>query len=155
MRRKTASSPNLFGTPGETPPEAHWIAHIDGGARGNPGPAGYGVVLEDAHGRVAELSQYLGRQTNNFAEYSGLLAALAYAVEHGCKALKVISDSELMVRQLKGIYRVRDPRLRELYDHAQAMIRKLEWFRIEHARREHNREADRLANQAMDKGCRE
>ncbi len=155
MPRKVSSSPPLFAAAPERLPEDCLFAHIDGGARGNPGPAGYGVVLEDAHGRpVAELSQYLGRQTNNFAEYSGLLAALAYAVEHGCKALKVISDSELLVRQLKGIYKVRDPRLREMYDRAQTMIRKLDWFRIEHARREHNREADRLANQAMDRGGR-
>ncbi len=154
MLPKKPSSLNLFGSAGE-PRQACLLAHIDGGARGNPGPAGYGVVLEDERGRpVAELSEYLGRQTNNFAEYSGLLAALAYALEHGCKALKVISDSELMVRQLNGIYRVRDPRLRELYDRAQSMIRKLDWFGIEHARREHNREADRLANEAMDKGCR-
>jgi ribonuclease HI len=152
MLPRKPPSPNLFGSSPERP-QGCLLAHIDGGARGNPGPAGYGVVLEDERGRpVAELSEYLGRQTNNFAEYSGLLAALAYALEHGCKALKVISDSELMVRQLNGIYRVRDPRLRELYDRAQAMIRKLDWFGIEHARREHNREADRLANEAMDKG---
>jgi ribonuclease HI len=153
-RKKPLGARELFGAPVEKLPASHLIAHIDGGARGNPGPAGFGVVLKDERGhRVAALSEYLGHQTNNFAEYSGLLAALAYAVEHGHKALKVISDSELLVRQLKGIYRVRDPRLREMYDRAQAMIRKLDWFRAEHVRREHNRDADRLANAAMDRGC--
>ena len=86
------------------PPEHHLIAHTDGGARGNPGPAGYGVVIHDEQGqKVAGLSKYLGHQTNNFAEYQALIAALEYAVEHGPKALKVISDSELLVGQMKGI----------------------------------------------------
>src|ERR1700674_19209 len=86
----------------ENPPRHHLIAHSDGGARGNPGPAGYGVVIKDETGKkIAELSQYLGHQTNNFAEYQGLIAALEYAIEHGYKALKVISDSELLVRQIK------------------------------------------------------
>jgi ribonuclease HI len=129
------------------------VAHIDGGARGNPGPAGYGVVLEDQNGRrVAGLSQYLGHRTNNYAEYSGLLAALQYALEHGPKALKVISDSELMVRQIKGVYKVRTAALLELYQKAQQLIRQLEWFEIGHVLRESNREADRLANEAMDRG---
>src|ERR1700746_3963597 len=76
----------------------HVVAHVDGGARGNPGPAGFGVVVEDAQGHpVAEFSRYLGHRTNNFAEYSGLIAALQYAIEHGHPALRVISDSELMV----------------------------------------------------------
>ncbi|HKW66170.1 MAG TPA: ribonuclease HI family protein [Terriglobales bacterium] len=129
------------------------MAHIDGGARGNPGPAGYGVVIEDQAGqRVAGLSQYLGHRTNNYAEYSGLLAALEYAVAHGPKALKVISDSELMVRQIKGMYKVRNAALLELYQKAQQYIRQLEWFEIGHVLRESNREADRLANEAMDRG---
>ena len=128
------------------------MAHIDGGARGNPGPAGYGVVLEDQNGRqVAGLSQYLGQRTNNYAEYSGLLAALQYALAHGPKALKVISDSELMVRQIKGVYKVRNAALQELYQKAQGMIGQLEWFEIGHVLRESNREADRLANEAMDR----
>lgn len=143
----------LFGSSFDKSPERYVVTHIDGGARGNPGPAGYGVVLEDERRhRIVELSEYLGRQTNNYAEYSGLLAALNYAVQHGFKALKVVSDSELLVRQLNGIYKVRDPRLRELYDRAQSLIRKLDWFRAEHVPREQNRDADRLANQAMDKG---
>jgi len=134
-------------------PENFLIANTDGGARGNPGPAGYGVVIHDSTGKkVAALSQYLGRQTNNVAEYQALIAALEYAVEHGPKALKVISDSELMVRQIKGIYKVKDPTLRDLHARASQLIRQLDCFEIEHVLRGKNREADELANAAMDKG---
>jgi ribonuclease HI len=136
-----------------TRPENYLIAHSDGGARGNPGPAGYGVVIKDQSGKkVAALSQYLGHQTNNFAEYQGLIAALEYAVERGPKAIKVISDSELLVRQIKGIYKVKNSTLKDLHARAKELIAELEWFSIDHAMREHNQEADRLANQAMDKG---
>src|SRR5262244_684981 len=134
-------------------PQHYLLAHTDGGARGNPGPAGYGVVIHDSSGKkMAALSEYLGRQTNNYAEYQALIAALEYAVEHGPKALKVVSDSELMVRQIKGIYKVKDPTLRDLHARASQLIRKLEWFEIEHVLRGKNREADELANAAMDKG---
>jgi ribonuclease HI len=134
-------------------PEHYLIAHSDGGARGNPGPAGYGVVIEDESGhKVAELSEYLGHQTNNFAEYQGLIAALEYAFQNGPKALKLISDSELLVRQIKGIYKVKNPTLKDLHARAKELIAQLEWFSIGHALREHNRDADRLANEAMDKG---
>ena len=137
----------------ENPPERYLIAHSDGGARGNPGPAGYGVVLHDESGRkVAALSEYLGHQTNNFAEYQGLIAALEYAVQHGPKALKLISDSELLVRQIKGIYKVKNATLQDLHGRAKELIAQLEWFSIGHAFREQNQEADRLANEAMDKG---
>jgi ribonuclease HI len=136
-----------------TSPAHYLIAHSDGGARGNPGPAGYGVVIKDEAGRkVAALSEYLGHQTNNFAEYQGLIAALEYALEHGPKALKVISDSELLVRQIKGIYKVKNATLQDLHARAKQLIAQLEWFSIGHALREHNQEADRLANAAMDKG---
>jgi len=134
-------------------PSAAFTAHVDGGARGNPGPAGFGVVIHDPHGKkVAELSQYLGHHTNNYAEYNGLLAALRYAIAHGIPSLKVISDSELMVRQMKGIYKVRHPELRKLYDEAQHLTAQIEHVDIRHALREHNQTADRLANQAMDRG---
>jgi ribonuclease HI len=137
----------------ENPPEHYLVAHSDGGARGNPGPAGYGVVIEDQSGKkVARLCEYLGHQTNNFAEYQGLIAALEYAVQHGPKALKLISDSELLVRQIKGIYKVKNPTLKDLHARAKELIAQLEWFSIGHALREHNKEADRLANQAMDSG---
>ena len=146
------SSARLFDNR-ENPPEKYLIAHSDGGARGNPGPSGYGVVIKDESGRkVAALSEYLGHQTNNFAEYQGLIAALEYAIEHGPKALKVISDSELLVRQIKGIYKVKNAALQDLHARAKELIRQLEWFSIGHALREHNQEADRLANEAMDRG---
>ena len=137
----------------ENPPEHYLVAHSDGGARGNPGPAGYGVVMQDEAGvKVAALSEYLGYQTNNFAEYQGLIAALEYAIRHTPKALKVISDSELLVRQIKGIYKVKNAALQDLHARAKELIAQLEWFSIGHALREHNREADRLANEAMDRG---
>jgi len=151
MPPRSSDSRNLFSTPKSAP--ASHTAHVDGGARGNPGPAGYGVAIQDASGHpIAELSEYLGHRTNNYAEYQGLLAALRYATEHQIKALKVISDSELMVRQMKGIYKVRHPDLRKLYDEAQQLVRRLEHFEISHALREQNKTADRLANQAMDRG---
>jgi ribonuclease HI len=137
----------------ENPPEHYLVAFIDGGARGNPGPAGYGVVIQDEAGKkVAALSEYLGHQTNNFAEYQGLIAALEYAVAHGHKALKVISDSELLVRQIKGIYKVKNAALQDLHARAKELIAKLDWFSIGHVLRGHNEEADGLANAAMDKG---
>jgi ribonuclease HI len=146
-------SRSLFPSSHPKTPEHYLIAHSDGGARGNPGPAGYGVVIQDEAGRkVAALSEYLGHQTNNFAEYQGLIAALEYAVEHGPKALKLVSDSELLVRQIKGIYKVKNSTLQELHGRAKELIAQLEWFSIDHALREHNREADELANAAMDKG---
>jgi ribonuclease HI len=151
MPPRSSDSRNLFPAPKSAP--ASHTAHVDGGARGNPGPAGYGVAIQDASGHpIAELSEYLGHRTNNYAEYQGLLAALRYTTEHQIKALKVISDSELMVRQMKGIYKVRHPELRKLYDEAQQLVRRLEHFEIRHALREHNQVADRLANQAMDRG---
>ena len=151
MSPRSSDSSNLFSA-SKSAPAAH-TAHVDGGARGNPGPAGYGVAINDASGHlVAELSEYLGHHTNNYAEYQGLIAALRYAAEHQIKALKVISDSELMVRQMKGIYKVRHPELRKLYDQAQQLVRALEHFEIRHAMREHNQTADRLANEAMDRG---
>ena len=136
-------------------PEHYLIAYSDGGARGNPGPAGYGVVIKDETGKkLAALSEYLGHQTNNVAEYQGLIAALEYTIEHGYKALKVISDSELLVRQIKGIYKVKNSVLKELHARAKELIAKLDWFSIEHVLRGKNSEADRLANEAMDKGMK-
>ncbi len=137
----------------ENPPARFLVAHSDGGARGNPGPAGYGVVIQDETGKkIAALSEYLGHQTNNFAEYQGLIAALEYAIQNGPKALKLISDSELLVRQIKGIYKVKNPTLQDLHGRAKELIGQLDWFSIGHALREHNQEADRLANEAMDTG---
>ena len=139
------ASKELF-TARENQPAHHLVAFSDGGARGNPGPSGYGVVIQDETGRkVAALSEYLGHQTNNFAEYQGLIAALEYAVANGHKALKVISDSELLVRQIKGIYKVKNAALQDLHGRAKELIAKLDWFSIGHVLRGHNEEADRLA----------
>jgi probable phosphoglycerate mutase len=128
-------------------------AYCDGGSRGNPGPAGFGVSIEDEDGRpVAELSEFLGVKTNNFAEYSGLLAALEYALTHGVKRLRVVADSELMVKQMKGQYRVNSPDLRPLWEEARRRAARLEGFEIRHVLRGKNRRADALANKAMDSG---
>jgi ribonuclease HI len=149
---RPSGAKDLF-TERENPPELHLIAYSDGGARGNPGPAGYGVVIQDQAGRkVAALSEYLGHQTNNVAEYQGLIAALEYATAHGHKALKVISDSELLVRQIKGIYKVKNSALQDLHGRAKELIAQLDWFSIGHVLRGKNQEADELANAAMDKG---
>ena len=143
--------------PGLFPEQAGgWItAYCDGGSRGNPGPAGYGVYIQDDEGAVvAELNRFLGRRTNNFAEYSGLLAALEFATANDHPRLRVISDSELMVKQMKGQYRVNSPDLRPLYEQARRMVNSLEKFEIRHVLREKNRHADRLANLAMDSGMK-
>ena len=120
------------------------VANIDGGARGNPGPAAYGVVIRNSKGEVLhELAEYLGNQTNNYAEYSGLMAALEYAVSNGISSIRIFSDSELLVRQMRGQYKVSNPVLKDFYQRAQALIRKLGHVSIEH-------EADRLVNQVLD-----
>jgi len=127
------------------------IANIDGGARGNPGPAAYGAVMRDGKGEViAELAEYLGMQTNNFAEYSGLLAALEYAVREKAASVKIFSDSELLVRQIQGRYKVNHPVLKELFQKAKSLITNFKYFSIEHVLRERNKEADRLVNKVLD-----
>jgi len=152
MNPRNAAVP-FQGTNRDNAPERHLVAYSDGGARGNPGPAGYGVVIQDETGKkVAALSEYIGHQTNNVAEYQGLIAALEYAADHNHKALKVISDSELLVRQIKGIYKVKNSTLQELHGRAKDLIAQLDWFSIGHVLRGHNQEADDLANAAMDKG---
>ena len=149
-----STSPGLFAKSSANTPSTGWItAHCDGGARGNPGPAGFGALIQDAAGNVlAELSEFLGIQTNNFAEYSGLLASLDFALAHGHRRLRVVSDSELMVKQIQGKYQVKSPGLRPLFDQAKKKIAQLEAFEIVHALRHKNKDADRLANQAMDRG---
>ena len=145
---------NLFESPDPPAETAKWFtAHCDGGSRGNPGPSGYGAVVEDPHGRVvARLSEFLGVQTNNFAEYSGLLAVLQWAIEHNAKRLRVVSDSELMVKQMKGQYKVASPVLRPLWEEAKRRASRLDRFEMRHTLRGGNKEADKLANAAMDKG---
>jgi ribonuclease HI len=143
---------NLF-APEASAADGWFVAHCDGGSRGNPGPSGYGAVVEDPQGRtVARLSQFLGIHTNNHAEYSGLLAVLQWALENDAPRLRVVSDSELMVKQMQGKYKVASPVLRPLYDQARRLAARLERFEMRHTLRGGNREADRLANEAMDKG---
>jgi probable phosphoglycerate mutase len=145
----------LFPDPAPTS-NSPWIhAHCDGGSRGNPGPAGYGALITDAKGNtLAELSEFLGTRTNNFAEYSGLLAVLSWALENSYPRLKVVSDSELMVRQIQGRYKVNSADLKPLWQEARNRIAKLDGFEISHARRHKNKEADALANAAMDRGSK-
>ena len=126
-------------------------AYIDGGARGNPGPAGYGVRIEGPEGALlAELHGGLGVATNNVAEYHGLLAALQWAIDHGERDLHVRADSELLVKQMRGEYRVKHPGLQPLYVRARLLVMQLSRVVFEHVRRELNREADRLSNLGMD-----
>jgi ribonuclease HI len=121
-------------------------AYIDGGSRGNPGEAGIGIHFPG----VVRIAEYLGTATNNFAEYSALLTALRYAVFIRCSELHVYADSELVVRQIQGEYQVRTEAIRPLYQAAQRWIALIPHFSISHVRREQNKEADRLANLAMD-----
>jgi ribonuclease HI len=152
MSTRPGASAGLFAE--ETSPSADWVnAHCDGGARGNPGPAGYGAVVTDAHGRIlAQLSEFLGNRTNNYAEYSGLLGVLQWALDNHHPRLRVVSDSELMVKQIQGKYKVNSPDLRPLWQEARNRIAQLDRFEISHALRHKNKDADRLANEAMDRG---
>ena len=130
---------------------AAYQANIDGGSRGNPGPASYGVVVRNDRGEiVAKLKKYIGRMTNNVAEYYGLIAALDYAQSKGVRALRVESDSELLVKQMLGHYKVKSADLRPLFERAKKMSQTFESFRIAHVYREKNAEADALANEALD-----
>jgi ribonuclease HI len=154
QRTPPPGSPRLFSdaqTP--APPAGVYTANIDGGSRGNPGPAAYGVVLRDPNGAVIlELAKQFGRDTNNVAEYYGLLAALDYAASRGISKLRIRSDSELLVRQMQGVYKVKSDDLKPLHERASKLSRQLTYFAIEHVRRELNSEADALANAALDQG---
>jgi len=131
------------------------IAYIDGGARGNPGPAGYGVRIEEPDGTlVEEFSESIGTATNNVAEYRGLLAALEWARAHGHKAVLVRSDSLLLVQQMLGNFKVKHPGLQPLQAKARLLAHDIGRVSYEHVRRELNTHADRLANTAMDEGAR-
>lgn len=131
------------------------VAYIDGGARGNPGPAGYGVRIEQPDGRlVEELCESIGIATNNVAEYRGLLAALEWARAHGCHRVHLRSDSLLLVQQMLGNYKVKHPGLQPLYAKARLLAHELGRVTFEHVRRESNTHADRLANAAMDEAAR-
>jgi ribonuclease HI len=127
----------------------------DGAARGNPGPAGAGAVITDASGNVlARLGHFLGRQTNNFAEYQGLLLGLRHAQEMGAREVKVRADSQLMIRQLKGQYAVRNTALKPLHAEALRLLRGFERFDLEHVPREENALADEMSNRAIDEEMR-
>jgi ribonuclease HI len=158
---RKASPPRGAGLFGDAEPDAKpapssavpppWRANIDGGSRGNPGPASYGVVVRDPRGEIAaRLKKYIGRTTNNVAEYYGLIAALDYAQSNQIRALRIESDSELMVKQMRGQYKVKSPDLQPLFERAKKMSQTFVFFRIDHVYREQNREADTLANEAMD-----
>ena len=127
------------------------VAYIDGGARGNPGPAGYGVSIQSSDGNVvAELHGALGIATNNIAEYNGLLAALQWAIDHNARRVHIRADSELLVKQMRGEYRVKNPGLQPLYVRARLLAAQLDDVKFEHVRRELNKDADRLSNVGMD-----
>lgn len=125
--------------------------HTDGGARGNPGPAGIGVVLADEHGEViADIARGIGATTNNVAEYRALIAGLELALERGIAELDVYLDSKLVVSQVLGEWKIKDERLRALAAKAQILMGKFDAITIQHVRREQNAAADALANQGMD-----
>ena len=137
------SQPSLFGS--DTGGSA--IANIDGGSRGNPGPAAYGAYIQ--HGaEIVELKGFIPLATNNIAEYNGLLHALRWAVATGISTLHVRADSELLVKQMKGVYRVKNEGLIPLFDEATSLVRQLGKVTFEHVRRELNKDADRLCNEA-------
>jgi probable phosphoglycerate mutase len=127
------------------------VAYIDGGARGNPGPAGYGVRLEREDGTlIEEIHASIGVATNNVAEYNGLIAALSWAAEQAERVVHVRSDSELLVKQMRGEYRVKNAGLQPLFQRARSLAARLDRVTYQHVRREQNAHADRLANLAMD-----
>ncbi len=149
---KPPAAAGLFPSePASAPKAASHRANIDGGSRGNPGPASYGVVIRDARGEiVAKLKKYIGRATNNVAEYYGLIAALDYAQAHAIRALHIESDSELLVKQMRGQYKVKSEELRPLFERAKKMSATFDSFGINHVYREQNKDADALANEALD-----
>ena len=140
------NQPSLFGHTSGTSARAN----IDGGSRGNPGPAGFGVRIEHADGTIVELKAAIGITTNNIAEYSGLLAALRWAIENGISELHILADSDLLVKQMRGEYRVKSPGLQPLHEEARSLVKRIGRVKFEHVRREFNKDADRLANEAMD-----
>jgi ribonuclease HI len=130
---------------------AKLTVNVDGGARGNPGPAAIGVVLSGPGGEVLEeRGERIGRATNNVAEYRALLAGIELAAAHGASELELVGDSELVVRQVEGRYKVKDATMKELHAEVKAALRPFERWSIRHVRREHNAEADRLVNEALD-----
>jgi len=135
----------------KAPPAHAVIVYSDGAARGNPGPAGAGAVLVDPAGNVvARLGRFLGKQTNNFAEYQGLLLGLKHAKELGYRQVEVRADSQLLIRQLKGEYAVRHAGLKPLHAEALRLLRSFDAYQLEHVPREENALADEMSNRAID-----
>jgi len=125
--------------------------YSDGAARGNPGPAGAGaVVVNEAGAAVAEIGRYLGEQTNNVAEYQGLLLGLRHALEYGATEVEVLADSQLLIRQLAGVYRVRNAGLMPLYEEAKRLLKRFRKVELRHIPREMNSAADEMSNRAID-----
>ena len=153
MKRPVPKPPSgrlLFDAPEK--PANVFVANVDGASRGNPGPASYAVILRAPDGTIRfESGKFIGRTTNNVAEYYGLITALDYAAAQGIERLLVRSDSQLLVRQMQGRYKVKSPDLQPLYERARKLAHGLTYFAIEHVPREQNREADELANIALDR----
>lgn len=124
--------------------------NVDGGARGNPGPAAIGVVVRDSGGVLEEVGETIGEATNNVAEYRALLRGIQLAAERGATDLELVGDSELVVRQVEGRYKVKNAGMKELHEEAKRALRNFDSWSIRHVRRENNADADRLVNEALD-----
>lgn len=144
---------SLFGDAGQRGHATSAFANIDGGSRGNPGPAAFGAYITLPDGAAVEVKGFIPHATNNVAEYNGLLAALRWAIEHRVTKLHIRADSELLVKQMKGVYRVKNPGLLPLYENAKRLARQVGQVTFEHVRRELNKDADRLCNEAMDEAA--
>jgi ribonuclease HI len=158
VARRPAIDTMMARSESPTPPASHEreaVLWTDGAARGNPGPAGIGAVLKSPSGEVLYTgSEYLGHTTNNVAEYKAVLLGLAGALEKGIRHVEVRADSELLIKQLRGEYRVKNAGLKPLYEEARKLIARFGSVKLTHIRRELNAEADRLANQGIDQVAR-
>jgi probable phosphoglycerate mutase len=152
MKSRANLAARLFSDPAPSHPDDVYTAQVDGASRGNPGPAAYAVIVRRPDGSVVyQLGKYLGNATNNVAEYFALITALDYCAEHNLSRLRVRSDSELLVRQMQGRYKVKSASLKPLHERALRQSKSFGYFVIEHVPRELNSEADALANAALDR----
>ncbi len=149
------SQGSLFGDAPAAARATSAVANIDGGSRGNPGPAAFGAYITLPDGQAVEVKGFIPHATNNVAEYNGLLAALRWALAQGVTTLHIRADSELLVKQMTGVYRDKNPGLLPLYEDAKRLARQIGRVTFEHVRRELNKDADRLCNEAMDEAERE
>jgi ribonuclease HI len=132
--------------------EPDHIIYVDGASRGNPGPASYGFAVFDSQGKLLHKgSRYIGNTTNNVAEYTALIEALRYVIKQSISAVEIRSDSQLLVRQIKGEYKVRTQHIQDLYDQVRELLRHFVFYQIQHVPRSENKLADRLANEALDR----